>query len=122
VNTLSIISLVFVGGGLGSISRFGVGKLSLKFYNGEFPLGTLAANLIACIVLGLTIYLTKDKITQHEWIKYLILIGFCGGFSTFSTFSVETLKLMQDQFYSLAILNIVISLILGIGILFVLVK
>jgi fluoride exporter len=122
VNTLSIISLVFVGGGLGSISRFGVGKLSLKFYNGEFPLGTLAANLIACIVLGLTIYLTKDKITQHEWIKYLILIGFCGGFSTFSTFSVETLKLMQDQFYGLAILNIVISLILGIGILFVLVK
>ena len=122
MNTLSIISLVFVGGGLGSISRFGVGKLSLKFYNGEFPLGTLAANLIACIVLGLTIYLTKDKITQHEWIKYLILIGFCGGFSTFSTFSVETLKLMQDQFYSLAILNIVISLILGIGILFVLVK
>jgi CrcB protein len=122
VNTAGIIGMIFLGGGLGSLSRFGVGSLALKFYKGEFPIGTLLANTLACLILGITIYFFKEKIVQNEWIKYLVLIGFCGGFSTFSTFSMETLKLMQDQFYMYAVLNILISLALGIGVLFVLVK
>lgn len=122
MNIAGIIGLVFLGGGLGSVARYSVGEIALKFYKGDFPLGTLAANFIACLVLGLTIYFFKDKLTQSEWIKYLVLIGFCGGFSTFSTFSMETLKLFQDQFYLLGILNVLISLALGIGILLALVK
>lgn len=122
MNLISIIGLVFLGGGIGSLSRFAVGELALKMYKGDFPLGTLLANTLACLVLGITIYLFKDKITQSEWVKYLVLIGFCGGFSTFSTFSAETLKLFQDQLYWLGLLNIIISLILGIGILMIFVK
>lgn len=122
MNIAGIIGLVFLGGGLGSVARYSVGEIALKFYKGNFPIGTLAANFIACLVLGLTIYFFKDKLTQSEWIKYLVLIGFCGGFSTFSTFSMETLKLFQDQFYLLGILNVLISLALGIGILLALVK
>lgn len=122
MNTASIIGLIFLGGGLGSISRYFVGEGALKFYKGGFPLGTLIANTLACLVLGITLYLLKDKVLQNDWIKYLVVIGFCGGFSTFSTFSFDTVKLMQDQFYGIAILNIVISLALGIGILFVLAK
>ncbi|MEX1003520.1 MAG: fluoride efflux transporter CrcB [Crocinitomicaceae bacterium] len=120
MSTGNIIGLVFIGGGLGSVARFLTGILSLRFYKGEFPIGTLLANFLACLILGITLFYLKDKLMQTEWVKYLVIIGFCGGFSTFSTFSIETLKLFQDQFFLMGILNILISLSLGIGILYVL--
>ena len=114
--------MIFLGGGLGSLSRFGVGAMAHKFYKGGFPIGTLIVNTVACLILGLMVYYFRERIEQNDWIKYLIVIGFCGGFSTFSTFSLDTVKLMQDQLYMFAILNILISLALGIGILIVLTK
>lgn len=122
MNLTGIIGLVFVGGGIGSVARYWVGEIALKYYKGNFPIGTLTSNFLACLILGLCVYFFKDKLNSSEWIKYLVLVGFCGGFSTFSTFSVETVKLFQDQFYMLGIANILISLILGIGILLALVK
>lgn len=122
MNVISIVGLIFLGGGLGSLSRFGVGKIALHFYEGKFPLGTLLANTVACLILGSILYVFKDKLAEVEWIKYLIVIGFCGGFSTFSTFSVETVKLFQDGFFMIGIMNILLSLLLGIGILYLLVK
>ena len=122
MGTGAIIGLVFIGGGLGSLSRFGVGELALKFYDGKFPMGTLIANTLACTVLGIVLLLYRDKLADTEWMRYLIIIGFCGGFSTFSTFSAETLKLFQDGAFLFGILNILVSLLLGVGVLMILVK
>ncbi|NOQ74168.1 MAG: fluoride efflux transporter CrcB [Crocinitomix sp.] len=120
---MSVIALIFMGGGLGSLARYGVGKMALHYYaDGEFPMGTLIANTLACIILGVTLYVFKDRLLENEWIKYFIIIGFCGGFSTFSTFSLDTVKLFSDGLFALGVFNILISVILGISILWVLVK
>lgn len=100
---------IFLGGGLGSLSRYGVTKLLTQVWDGKFPLGTLFANVLSCIVMGVAINYFSDKISSQE-LKAFILIGFCGGFSTFSTYSKETLDLIQGGNYVIAAVNVVVSL------------
>lgn len=109
---------VFIGGGLGSIARYGFGQLANKFYSGPFPIGTFLANLFACMVLGAAIAYFSSKNQINEVYKALILVGFCGGFSTFSTFSNETLTLMKDGEWGWVIANVVLSITACIGILY----
>ncbi|MDA7803669.1 fluoride efflux transporter CrcB [Crocinitomix sp.] len=123
MNSITVLLMVFFGGGVGSVARFGIGKAAINlFSDSKFPLGTLITNTLACLILGLTLYIFKERLLENEWVKYLIIIGFCGGFSTFSTFSIDTLKLFQDGLFMMGILNILVSVLLGIGILWVLVK
>ncbi|MCT4582613.1 MAG: fluoride efflux transporter CrcB [Flavobacteriales bacterium] len=107
---MGMMLAIFIGGGLGSVSRYGVSKLVTLFWNGDFPMGTFIANLLSCVVMGLIVGVFHHKITSPE-LRGLILIGFCGGFSTFSTFSKETLDLMQNGDYVFALLNVIISLV-----------
>lgn len=103
---------VFVGGGLGSLCRYGFGLLIPNSDTG-FPMATLMANICACFALGyLSSYLLRNNLSEH-W-KLLLGTGFCGGFSTFSTFSKETLELSQGGLTTWAVFYLILSVILGI--------
>lgn len=107
---------VFVGGGLGSLCRYLLTRLSERFVPGNFPVGTILSNLVACALLALLVVGLQNR--PSAWVQPLLIVGFCGGFSTFSTFGNETYQLVQNGHYSIAIANVAVSLIAGIGLIF----
>lgn len=103
--------LVFIGGGLGSCLRYTL-SLLIKTKPNSFPWSTLSANLISCFLIGMLIALiSKGNLTQTQ--KLLFITGFCGGFSTFSTFGAEVIQLIKAGMIGLALSYILISVVLG---------
>jgi len=111
---MKAITFVFLGGGLGSVLRFLISKWTVNHYAGSFPMGTFLANILACFVLGLIISVFGPRFGLEENYRHLWVIGFCGGFSTFSTFSNETLQLFQSNQHIMAISYVLASVLLCI--------
>lgn len=112
---------VFIGGGLGSLLRYGIAYWCKSMFTFSFPWATFLANSIACIIVGLSIVLLP-ALSSIKWMPYLLLIGFCGGLSTFSTFSMENAELLMRGNYTAAIINILMTVSLGIVVLLVAMK
>lgn len=104
--------IVFIGSGLGGVVRL---ALSRSIVSTNFPWATLCANVLACFILGTTIALSENKGIISPTIRLFLTVGFCGGFSTFSTFSNETLQLINMGNYNAATINVMLSLVLCIG-------
>jgi CrcB protein len=108
------LALIFLGGGIGSVLRYIIG-IPFKQWNISLPVGTLIANLTAAVIIAITFALAnKSNISPRT--LFFVTTGLCGGLSTFSTFSFETVQLFQQQQFGWAIANILISNIACIGI------
>jgi CrcB protein len=103
--------MVFLGGGLGSMVRFSLGRWISALHNHHFPFGTLLVNIIACFILGLIIGLADHRQIFTPPARLFWTVGFCGGFSTFSTFSHETFYLIQGGFNLSMIAYVALSLL-----------
>jgi len=99
---------VVIGGGLGALLRYLISAVIQKQSASLFPYGTLVVNLIGALAIGFLWELFQN-FTISTNIRVLIFMGILGGFTTFSTFSLETFNLLKDRQYMTALLNIVAS-------------
>lgn len=108
--TWQLILLIFLGGGAGSVVRYALGHLLKQLT--VFPAATLLANVIAALIIGSATALPIKA--QPLWWAF-IAIGFCGGLSTFSTFSLDNVQLIQQGQWVWAVANISLSIVLCFG-------
>ncbi|MDV7718907.1 fluoride efflux transporter CrcB [Pediococcus ethanolidurans] len=104
------VSLIGVGASVGAITRYELTKIIKKRIPSYFPFGTLIINILACFVIGI---LAATTLESSNWYA-IMAIGFCGGLSTFSTMSLETMVLLQERRYRMAVEYILFSLVIGI--------
>lgn len=108
--------LIFLGAGLGGVFRYWISNAVYWFLGRQFPYGTLFVNATGCFLMGLLFALILDRFNGvGPQLRALLLIGFLGGYTTFSSFSIETLNLFESGAWFNAGLNILLSLILCIS-------
>lgn len=110
---LKTILLIGSGGFIGSVARFYVSKIVQDSSYSSFPAGTLSVNVIGSLIIGILLGVTlRSPSFSVEW-RMILMVGFCGGFTTFSTFTSENLKLMQDGQILFVFLYTALSILLG---------
>jgi len=117
--------LVFIGGGIGCVLRYIIGLGFLKITS-SLPWATFVSNVVACAIFAITMWFISGRAlsghtdAQSETtLKLLILTGFCGGLSTFSTFGYETFLLFKQGLHMVAFLNIIFSTLICLGIFYI---
>jgi CrcB protein len=110
--------IIGLGGFLGSVSRFLLSKVIQEQSNSNFPWGTMVINILGSFLLGVIFALSvKHSILNPTWRNFLA-VGFCGAFTTFSTFSLDNFQLIVNQQIGYSLLYTIISVVLGFGFLY----
>lgn len=108
--------LIFIGAGTGGVFRYWISNLTYWFFGRQFPYGTLIVNISGCFLMGLLFALLLERFDGiAPQLRSLLLIGLLGGYTTFSSFSIETLNLFESGATLSAVLNILLSVIFCIG-------
>lgn len=105
--------LVALGGAVGSCLRYGVSLLSAGRLGTGFPYGTLFVNIIGCFIIGAFMAAATERFITNPNLRFLVVVGFCGGLTTFSSFSYETIKLLEEAGLQYALLNILANMVCG---------
>ena len=106
--------LIALAGLAGTLVRYWLAGYVARQYGETFPWGTMAVNLIGCLVTGAVFYATEERFLINPTVRTVILIGLLGGFTTFSSYGLQTFVLLRDGDYGLATLNILASNVLGL--------
>ena len=110
--------IIGLGGAIGTIARYIMGGLDYRFSNGVFPISTLVVNVTGSLMIGF-LWGIMDRFAISPNTRLFIFIGILGGYTTFSTFSLETFNLVRDGEYRIAFFNMALSVVLSIGAVFV---
>lgn len=106
--------LLAVAGAAGTLARFGLGGLVQRMVPGTFPWGTLAVNAVGCFAFGIVWSLAEERLIISGATRTILLIGFMGAFTTFSTFAFETGQMLDDSQWLAAAGNILLQNVAGI--------
>jgi CrcB protein len=104
--------LVFVGGGLGAAARYGLQGIVYRFAKTPFPYGTLVVNVTGCLLIGFLMTAFEERFLVNPAVRVFLTIGILGGFTTFSSFSFETIALLRDGEIFLGAMNVAASVLL----------
>lgn len=107
--------LVFVGGGTGAIFRYLLASWIYEVVGSGFPYGTLVVNILGCFVIGLFLTMAEGRFLISPSVRVFVAVGIIGGFTTFSTLNFETLELLRDGAFALALLNVGASIAVGLS-------
>jgi len=107
------VMIVAVGGGIGATTRYLVSTWAAEKFGTNFPYGTLIVNVVGCFIIGAFMTLTTERLIVSPYWRLLVTVGFVGGLTTFSSYSYETFKLLQDADVLMAIYNLLGNVIIG---------
>ncbi len=110
---LNIFS-VFIGGGIGAVLRYLTSILCINTLKCNLPIATFFVNILGCFILGIFYVYFVEKIQMSPSLKLAITVGFCGGLTTFSTFSLEIFEMLQSNQLITALIYVILSILLGI--------
>jgi CrcB protein len=108
------ILLIGLAGLVGTLCRYWLSGVVARRYGETFPVGTLVVNAVGCLLIGFLFYLFQERYVAGQTVRTVVLVGFLGGFTTFSSYGLQTFTLLRDGEFAYAALNVVASNLLGI--------